>query len=240
MGGLGDSFYEYLLKSYLQTNQTDDQAKRMYLSSMEAVINKMLQTSRQNKLLYLADVKYDRLEHKMDHLACFSGGLFALGAKFIRDLSTEVRDNHLRIAKELTKTCHESYDRTPTKLGPESFRFSDQMEATASRLNDKYYLLRPEVIESYFVLWRMTKDPIYREWAWSAATALNNHCRVNNGFSGLKNVYDVNSPKDDVQQSFVFAETFKYLFLIFSDDDVVPLDKWIFNTEAHILPIEES
>ena len=45
---------------------------------------------------------------------------------------------------------------------------------------------------------------------------------------------------DDVQQSFFLAETLKYLYLIFSDDDLVPLDKWVFNTEAHLLPIEGS
>ena len=46
-----------------------------------------------------------------------------------------------------------------------------------------------------------------------------------------------NSPKDDVQQSFFLAETLKYLYLTFCDDSVVSLDKWVFNTEAHPLPI---
>lgn len=43
--------------------------------------------------------------------------------------------------------------------------------------------------------------------------------------------------KDDTQQSFFLAETLKYLFLLFSDDDVIPLDQYVFNTEAHPLPI---
>lgn len=38
---------------------------------------------------------------------------------------------------------------------------------------------------------------------------------------------------DNVMQSFWLAETLKYLFLLFSPDDVLPLDKWLFNTEAH-------
>jgi mannosyl-oligosaccharide alpha-1,2-mannosidase len=33
------------------------------------------------------------------------------------------------------------------------------------------------------------------------------------------------------------AETLKYFFLIFSDPSVVPLDKYVFNTEAHPLSI---
>ena len=54
-----------------------------------------------------------------------------------------------------------------TKIGPESFRFdSFGNEAVAIRRNEKYYILRPEVFETYFVLWRFTKDPKYREWGW--------------------------------------------------------------------------
>jgi len=44
--------------------------------------------------------------------------------------------------------------------------------------------------------------------------------------------------KDDVQQSFFLAETLKYLYMLFSDDAVLPLDKWVINTEAHPLPIK--
>lgn len=238
LGALGDSFYEYLLKSYLQSNKSDSRAKRMYLESMEAVDSHLVQESRQNKLLYLADMKYDRLEHKMDHLACFAGGLFALGANQITDMQQPMRERHALLGARFTATCHESYDRTETRLGPESFRFSDQVEARASRLNEKYYILRPEVVESYFVLFRTTKDPKYREWAWQVVLALEQHCRVDNGFSGLKNVYDARGVKDDVQQSFLFAELFKYLYLIFSQDDLIDLNEWVFNTEAHPLPVE--
>jgi len=45
---------------------------------------------------------------------------------------------------------------------------------------------------------------------------------------------------DDVQQSFFLAETLKYLYLLFSPDDVLPLDRWVLNTEAHPLPILHS
>jgi len=29
----------------------------------------------------------------------------------------------------------------------------------------------------------------------------------------------------------------KYLYLLFSDVDLISLDKWVFNTEAHPLPV---
>jgi len=32
---------------------------------------------------------------------------------------------------------------------------------------------------------------------------------------------------------FFFAEVLKYLYLTFADPDVINLDQWVFNTEAH-------
>lgn len=36
------------------------------------------------------------------------------------------------------------------------------------RPNEKYYILRPEVVETYFYMWRLTKEQKYRDWAWEA------------------------------------------------------------------------
>ena len=49
-----------------------------------------------------------------------------------------------KLAADVTNSCHESYDRSATKLGPESFRFDlgGDREATQSRPNDAYYILR--------------------------------------------------------------------------------------------------
>lgn len=56
-----------------------------------------------------------------------------------------------------------------TGLGPEAFHFErNDIEAKALRDNEKYYILRPEVIETWFYLWRSTHDQIYRDWAWNA------------------------------------------------------------------------
>ncbi|XP_018022507.1 mannosyl-oligosaccharide 1,2-alpha-mannosidase IA-like [Hyalella azteca] len=232
MGALGDSFFEYLLKEWVQSGFTDGTARDMYLDAMHGVTSKMLQKSK-GGLTYLAESKFDRLEHKMDHLACFTAGMFALGSQTIPAAGAE----HMNIAKELGHTCHESYARTYTGLGPESFRFSDGMEAKALKSSEKYYILRPEVLEGWFYLWRYTKDQKYRDWAWDMVQSLEKHCRVEGGYSGIQNVYLENSHKDDVQQSFLFAETLKYLYLIFSDDSLISLDEWVFNTEAHPIPI---
>lgn len=232
IGALGDSFYEYLLKAWIFSKKTKNELRVQYDKAITAMEEKLLKTS-SGGLKYFAEYKSGRLEHKMDHLACFCGGMLALGAE-----GSSNKQHYLNLGGEIAKTCHESYDRTATKLGPESFRFSGNTEATALRSNEKYYILRPEVIETYFYMWRLTKDPKYREWGWEAAQAIEKHCRTASGFSGIKDVYQIRPPQDDVQQSFLFAETFKYLYLLFSDDTLIPLDKYVFNTEAHPLPIE--
>lgn len=88
-------------------------------------------------------------------------------------------------------------------------RFSDAAEARALRSQEKYYILRPETFESYFVLWRLTHDQKYRDWGWEAVLALEKHCRTAHGYCGLRNVYQQEPQKDDVQQSFFLAETLK-------------------------------
>ncbi|XP_039101969.1 mannosyl-oligosaccharide 1,2-alpha-mannosidase IA [Hyaena hyaena] len=233
VGGLGDSFYEYLLKAWLMSDKTDLEAKKMYFDAVQAIETHLIRKSSRG-LTYIAEWKGGLLEHKMGHLTCFAGGMFALGAD---DAPTGLNQHYLQLGAEIARTCYESYNRTFMKLGPEAFRFDGGVEAIATRQNEKYYILRPEVVETYMYMWRLTHDPKYRKWAWEAVEALENHCRVNGGYSGLRDVYLRHESYDDVQQSFFLAETLKYLYLIFSDDDLLPLEHWIFNTEAHLLPV---
>lgn len=237
LGALGDSFFEYLLKSWLQSGQTDEEAREMYDEAMVAIMEHMVRKSSPGGLTYVSDMKFDRLEHKMDHLACFAGGLFGLGA---RTLQNQYAEKYMEVAEGITNTCHESYIRAYTHLGPESFRFSDAVEAKALKSQEKYYILRPETFESYFIMWRLTHDQKYRDWGWDAIQALEKHCRSDGGYSGIKNVYLEPPQQDDVQQSFFLAESLKYLYLLYSDDSLLPLDEWVFNTEAHPLPIKNS
>lgn len=38
-------------------------------------------------------------------------------------------------------------------------------------------------------------------------------------------------------ETFWLSETLKYLYLLFSPRDTLSLDAWVFNTEAHPLPV---
>ncbi|KFD70069.1 hypothetical protein M514_17671 [Trichuris suis] len=235
INALGDSFYEYLLKSWLVTGKRDTLAKSMYDEAIAAIVDKLTMRSKSG-LLFFGEIKSNRRTFRMDHLGCFIGGLFALHTMFDESANVTYR----KLAQEITRTCHETYIRTATRLGPEAFSFTDEAEAVTKNANEKYYILRPEVLESYFYLWRATKDPMYQEWAWDAAMAIEKHCKAAAGYSGIKNVYVDNPELDDVQQSFFLSEALKYLYLIFSPADEWSLDKWVFNTEAHPFPVRLS
>ena len=111
----------------------------------------------------------------------------------------------MEIAMGVTQSCRTSYKKTKTGLGPEAFNKYGSAENSAS-----YYILRPEVVESYFYMWRFTKDEKYREWAWDVVLALEEYCKAEFGYAGLK---DVNTGvQNDNQESFFLAETLKYVY----------------------------
>jgi len=72
MGALGDSFYEYLLKEWLRSGKKDLQAKKLFDDAALDIEKELVKVS-PGGLTYFAEHKYGRLEHKMDHLACFGG-----------------------------------------------------------------------------------------------------------------------------------------------------------------------
>jgi len=79
-GAMGDSFYEYMLKVWLQGGRTEDVYREMYDHSMQGMHDELLQVSSPSGLVFIADKNSGQLDTKMDHLVCFMGGLLALGA----------------------------------------------------------------------------------------------------------------------------------------------------------------
>ena len=105
-------------------------------------------------------------------------------------------------------------------------------------LSQGHNLLRPETVEALFYLWRATGDVSYREAGWRIFEAFEERTKVESGgYASLDTVMRMPPPKRDEMPSYFLGETLKYLFLLFSDTNVVPLDQWVFNTEAHPLPI---
>lgn len=102
-------------------------------------------------------------------------------------------------------------------------------------INDRKYILRPEAIESVFLMYRMTGDPTWMEKAWDMFTAIEKYTHTSVASASLDDVTKVKPFQMDSMESFWLAETLKYFYLVFSDWDVVDLDKWVLNTEAHPL-----
>lgn len=97
--------------------------------------------------------------------------------------------------------------------------------------------LRPEFLESTYFLYTATNDPYYLQVGKNVLKSLQKYARVPCGYAAVN---DVRTGKhEDRMDSFVLAETFKYLFLLFADPEelVLDLDEFLFTTEAHLLPL---
>ncbi|KAK1656260.1 putative endoplasmic reticulum mannosyl-oligosaccharide 1,2-alpha-mannosidase, partial [Colletotrichum phormii] len=103
---------------------------------------------------------------------------------------------------------------------------------------DSHNLQRPETVESLFMTYRITGNAMYREWGWKIFQSFQKHTLVpdGEGYTSLNDVRTVPAAMRDNMESFWLAETLKYLYLLFSPVDYMPLTEVVFNTEAHPLP----
>ncbi|KAJ3564465.1 hypothetical protein NP233_g8277 [Leucocoprinus birnbaumii] len=276
LGSRGDSYYEYLLKQYLQTNKTENVYREMYDGAMQGIHDRLLVKGAKKGLTFTAELipspsrasneKYT-VSLKQDHLVCFLGGSLMLGATTVgtrvAEPSRPPRENQLtsvgrrdwQTGYELLETCIDTHN-TATGLSPEIVYFWSAEEAErrgaevkadwyiknarpgAWPVYDARYILRPETVESIFLAYRLTGDSRYRKIGWKIFQSIDKHCRLDEGgYSSILNVDDVDTRKDDKMETFWLAETLKYLYLLFEDESVIPLDEYVFNTEAHPLPV---
>ncbi|KAE8704471.1 Mannosyl-oligosaccharide 1,2-alpha-mannosidase MNS2 [Hibiscus syriacus] len=229
-GAMGDSFYEYLLKVWIQGNKTSSLKlyRDMWETSMKG-LQSLIRRSTPSSFAYISEKNGDSLTNKMDELACFAPGMLALGSSGYDPAEAK---KIFSLAEELAWTCYNFYQSTPTKLAGENYFFNPGQDIS---VGTSWNILRPETVESLFYLWRLTGNKTYQEWGWNIFQAFEKNSRIESGYVGLK---DVNTGiKDNMMQSFFLAETLKYLYLLFSPPTVIPLDEWVFNTEAHPLRI---
>ncbi|KAH8116460.1 seven-hairpin glycosidase [Phellopilus nigrolimitatus] len=123
--------------------------------------------------------------------------------------------------------------RDPPPAAPEESPMRDY------RSRNGGYFLRPETIESFFILWRTTGEEAWRERGWAAFEAIERLLRTPSGYASLRNVFTKDVSLTDSMPSFFLAETLKYLYLLFSDAALLPLDAYVLNTEAHPFPVFE-
>ncbi|KAG0049833.1 phosphatidylinositol-3,5-bisphosphate 5-phosphatase [Gryganskiella cystojenkinii] len=258
-GSLSDSFYEYLLKSFILTG--DVKFREQYITAVEAMhqylISRPSKKSEPYLVLGVYDTATETLVPKMDHLSCFAPGLLALGSKVLG------RPKDLTAARGLMETCFLSYRNSATGLGADEIAFlvtgassgagvgaktgsgaesmskgSKEFEMPQPRgfyVIDGEYGLRPETVESLFVMYRVTGDAAYQDYAWTIVQAIEKNCRTQYGYSTLANVMDASEGMTDRMPSHFLAQTLKYLYLIFSPPELVSLDEYLFTTEGHLM-----
>ncbi|OHE93037.1 glycosyl hydrolase family 47 [Colletotrichum orchidophilum] len=273
LGSRGDSYYEYLIKQYLQTNKQEPVYLEMWDEALAGVRKHLITYSKPSGFTVLGE-RPSGLNHelspKMDHLVCFMPGTIALGATGgipeaeARKLPTwnKKKGEDMKLARELMQTCWGMYKWMATGLAAEITYFNvDDPPASPSASHhppkefdldphakwrqdfevhsqDVHNLQRPETIESVFYMWRITGDIKYREWGWEMFKSFVNYTSVEDGggFTSLSNANTIPPVVRDNLESFWMAETLKYFYLLFSPDDLLPMDTVVFNTEAHPFP----
>lgn len=100
------------------------------------------------------------------------------------------------------------------------------------QMNDQ----QPETLEALLYMYGATHNATYRDWAWQIFRGFEMWGRVgeSGGYAGLEDATAWPTPRQsNVQWRWWMAECLKYLWLIFGEDDVLPLDQYVFNTVAH-------
>ncbi len=213
MGGV-DSYYEYLLKASILFGDKD--CARMWQESV-AAINKYLADERPNGLWYgQADMKTGERTHTFyGALDAFFPAVLALGGDLDR-------------ARRLQDSSYAMWNLAG--IEPEQLDYA-KMQITSAN-----YELRPEIIESTYYLYHYTHDAKYLAMGKTYFDGLLKYCRTDDGYAALADVKS--KQKRDSMESFFFAETLKYLYLLFAPESTLDFDSIIFNTEAH--PMKRS
>ncbi|RDA90629.1 hypothetical protein CP533_2774 [Ophiocordyceps camponoti-saundersi (nom. inval.)] len=195
------------------------------------------------------------LDPETEHLTCFLGATFALAGRLLD------RADYVDLGDKLTRGFMLAYSSFPTGIMPErlatmpcrdrsdcpwdeklwrssrdaSPEWKPHLPLGFTHAKDPRYLLRPEAIESVFYLYRITGRGEFRDAAWDMFQAVNKGTRTEFANAAVLDVTKAEFPlpKEDYMESFWLAETLKYFYLVFSPPDIISLDQFVLNTEAH-------
>lgn len=217
VGGLVDSFYEYMLKGYILFG--DERLLDMFQQSYKAITT----------YLYKRPWYLDA-EMWAGHISSVRHSSLAAFWPAVQVLYGQIPD-----AIETTR-AHYSVWRKYGCL-PEGYNVVNEMPYPG-QIN---YPLRPELAESVFYLHWATNDSSWIAVANAMMHSIDNITRVECGYAAVRNT--ATHELEDTMPSFLLSETFKYLYLVFTSEDEhgrphwLRSGKYVFTTEAHPLRV---
>ena len=218
IGSNTDSYHEYLLKSHLLFDDTN--SLQMFESSYKAVMTHI----RQGDWYGRSEMSSGKRQSAIaDGLTAFWPGL--------------------QIERYKLHHCHYDLCTSGRTLNAfyqavREFKFlPEEVEFRKWEPHSPKYLLRPELIESTMYMYQLTGDS-----SWLIAVAgiledLEANTRTECGYATFSNMKT--STMEDSMPSFFLAETLKYLFLVFDDDNFIHQSEHVFTTEGHPVSVAQ-
>lgn len=209
IGGGIDSYYEYLWKCWVLFGDRD--CKAMWETSIQSV-NRYLADEVAGSLWYGHSdmLRPRRTSTTFGALEAFFPAVLAMSGD-------------LRRAAQLQQSCVKMW--MLHGIEPEQVNYRTMEVVSAG------YQLRPEIIESAYYLYHYTGERQYREMAATFWRSFVKYCRTDEAYAALQDVKT--KQQRDRMESFLFAETFKYFYLLFSPSKFFDFKHIVFNTEAH-------
>ncbi|KAF9417617.1 hypothetical protein HW555_005324 [Spodoptera exigua] len=206
-----DSYYEYCLKAYILLGD------EKYLARFNRHYNAVMKYISRGPVMLAVHMHRPHLQSRnfMDALLAFWPGLQVLlgdvrPAVETHEMLYQVMQRHTFIPEAFTSDFQVHWGQHP---------------------------LRPEFLESTYFLHRATEDDHYLQVGKTVLKALQQYTKVPCGYAAVNDVRTRNH--EDRMDSFVLAETFKYLYMLFGEDKDIPvkLEDYVLTTEAHFLPL---
>jgi mannosidase alpha-like ER degradation enhancer 2 len=241
ISGAIDSYYEYVLKCWLLFNDLD--CRRMWNESVEAIHKYLAQdVSRytggtvdgRTLLDRSPELWYGHADMNTGKTTATTYG--ALDAFFPAVLALSGDEDRARRLQESSFTMWRLNGIEP-----------EELDYKTREIKSPGYPLRPEIVESTYYLYHYALSDVRRTYFPEPRPKLKpgdyqtmgetmwrdfvKYCRHDVGYAALKSV--ITKEKADSMQSFLFAETFKYFYLLFAPPRTLDFNRVIFNTEAH-------
>ncbi|RDW69749.1 alpha-1,2-mannosidase-3 [Coleophoma cylindrospora] len=195
------------------------------------------------------------LDPDLQHLTCFTGGMLAIAGKIFQradDVETGRRlaDGCIWAYRNtLTGIMPETLSAVPCadknhcpwdekkwwnamdpNMSEDQIRqhIRDQgLSPGFAAVSDRRYLLRPEAIESVFIMYRITGEQYWADAGWDMFKSIQAHTTTALAHSAINDVTSASPKKVDEMESFWLAETLKYFYLLYSTPDVINLDEYV-------------